>query len=423
MENSSIKEKIFYWGGLTLISSVIIGGSYYIYKSIFSTDEENENENKIMENDNNILGNSFLLNNSKNNQNINNNIDNSINNNINNIINNKIEDNNTDNNINNKIEGNNTDNNISNNINSTIFPKNINNIFESQNNNIINTSSKEGKINDEIKEEDENIIKIQKEINIFKDDKIFLKSLDLNIDESKLYNNSNNLTEEGAVHLIMYINYLSQKLYLIDNPTLDQKRRALLTSNLNNNEMNNKEKNEEYLLLCNQTFDFRQKAYKIASEKIFKSLQYPMDFQQFDDFMKNILPKQLEKITIKLMAELNDTLFKYDMNFMDINTAKEAYIFYLKLYIDNAKKLNEEQENMKNANEDEEKELNEANNILIYQFMILKMQIDDILYEKYHIAEEHLKLLINKYNLFDDSEISQLQKEFEEFNENIDQNK
>ena len=39
-----------------------------------------------------------------------------------------------------------------------------------------------------------------------------------------------------------------------------------------------------------------------------------MDFQQFDEFMKNILPKQLEKITIKLMAELNDTLFKYDMN-------------------------------------------------------------------------------------------------------------
>ena len=410
MENSSIKEKIFYWGGLTLISSVIIGGSYYIYKSIFAIDEENENENKIMENDNNILGNSFTLNNSKNNQNINNNIDNSINNNINNTINNKIEENNTD-------------NNISNNINSTIFPKNINNIFESQNNNIINTSSNKDKINDEIKEEDENIIKNQKEINIFKDDKIFLKSLDLNIDESKLYNNNNNLTEEGAVRLIMYINYLSQKFYLIDNPTLDKKRRALLTSNLNNNEMNNKEKNEEYLLLCNQTFDFRQKAYKIASEKIFKSLQYPIDFKQFDDFMKNILPKQLEKITIKLMAELNDKLFKYDMNFMDINTAKEAYIFYLKLYIDNAKKLNEEQENMKNANEDEEKKLNEANNILIYQFMILKMQIDDILYEKYHIAEEHLKLLINKYNLFDDSEISQLQKEFEEFNENIDQNK
>ena len=391
MESQSIKEKIFYWGGLTLITSVIIGGSYYVYKSIFNSEDENENKNT--ENDNNFLSNSFLLNN-KNEQNINNNIN----------------ENNLDNNIDN--------NNKTNNINSTIFPKSINNLLESDNN-IINTK----KIDNEIKENKENIIKNKNSINIFKDNTIFLKSFGLNIDESKLYNNNNNLTEEGTVRLIMYINYLSQKIYLIDNPNLDQKRRALLKNNLknNNNEIiKSNENQEEYLSLCNQTFDFKQKSYQIASEKILKSLKYPINFQQFNEFMKNILPKQLEKISIKLMTELNDELFKYDMNFMDINTSKEAYIFYLKIYIENAKKLYEEQEKMKINNEDEENEINEANNVLVFQFMILKMQIDDILYEKYHIVEEHLKLLVNKYNLFIDSEISQLQKDFEEFNDNMD---
>lgn len=391
MESQSIKEKIFYWGGLTLITSVIIGGSYYVYKSIFNSEDENENKNT--ENDNNFLSNSFLINN-KNEQNINNNIN----------------ENNLDNNIDN--------NNKTNNINSTIFPKSINNLLESDNN-IINTK----KIDNEIKEDKENIIKNKNSINIFKDNTIFLKSFGLNIDESKLYNNNNNLTEEGTVRLIMYINYLSQKIYLIDNPNLDQKRRALLKNNLknNNNEIiKSNENQEEYLSLCNQTFDFKQKSYQIASEKILKSLKYPINFQQFNEFMKNILPKQLEKISIKLMTELNDELFKYDMNFMDINTSKEAYIFYLKIYIENAKKLYEEQEKMKINNEDEENEINEANNVLVFQFMILKMQIDDILYEKYHIVEEHLKLLVNKYNLFIDSEISQLQKDFEEFNDNMD---
>lgn len=391
MESQSIKEKIFYWGGLTLITSVIIGGSYYVYKSIFNSEDENENKNT--ENDNNFLSNSFLINN-KNEQNINNNTN----------------ENNLDNNIDN--------NNKTNNINSTIFPKSINNLLESDNN-IINTK----KIDNEIKEDKENIIKNKNSINIFKDNTIFLKSFGLNIDESKLYNNNNNLTEEGTVRLIMYINYLSQKIYLIDNPNLDQKRRALLKNNLknNNNEIiKSNDNQEEYLSLCNQTFDFKQKSYQIASEKILKSLKYPINFQQFNEFMKNILPKQLEKISIKLMTELNDELFKYDMNFMDINTSKEAYIFYLKIYIENAKKLYEEQEKMKINNEDEENEINEANNVLVFQFMILKMQIDDILYEKYHIVEEHLKLLVNKYNLFIDSEISQLQKDFEEFNDNMD---
>ena len=391
MESQSIKEKIFYWGGLTLITSVIIGGSYYVYKSIFNSEDENENKNT--ENDNNFLSNSFLINN-KNEQNINNNIN----------------ENNLDNNIDN--------NNKTNNINSTIFPKSINNLLESDNN-IINTK----KIDNEIKEDKENIIKNKNSINIFKDNTIFLKSFGLNIDESKLYNNNNNLTEEGTVRLIMYINYLSQKIYLIDNPNLDQKRRALLKNNLKNNNIEiikSNDNQEEYLSLCNQTFDFKQKSYQIASEKILKSLKYPINFQQFNEFMKNILPKQLEKISIKLMTELNDELFKYDMNFMDINTSKEAYIFYLKIYIENAKKLYEEQEKMKINNEDEENEINEANNVLVFQFMILKMQIDDILYEKYHIVEEHLKLLVNKYNLFIDSEISQLQKDFEEFNDNMD---
>ena len=47
MEGKSIKEKILYWGGITLISTVIIGGSYYIYQSIFGT-EEKEKEEKIL---------------------------------------------------------------------------------------------------------------------------------------------------------------------------------------------------------------------------------------------------------------------------------------------------------------------------------------------------------------------------------------
>ena len=44
MESTSIKEKIFYWGGMTLISTVILGGSYYIYQSIFGSEEKDDKE-------------------------------------------------------------------------------------------------------------------------------------------------------------------------------------------------------------------------------------------------------------------------------------------------------------------------------------------------------------------------------------------
>ena len=118
------------------------------------------------------------------------------------------------------------------------------------------------------------------------------------------------------------------------------------------------------------------------------------------------------------MMELNDELYKYDLNLFDLNKSKEVYIFYLKTYIEAAKNLYEEQEKINNSG-DEGNEILEQNNIFVFKFMTLKMQMDDKLYIKYHIEEDHLKLMVNKYNLLIDNEISQLQKEFDEFNNKI----
>ena len=112
------------------------------------------------------------------------------------------------------------------------------------------------------------------------------------------------------------------------------------------------------------------------------------------------------------MSELNPGLHKYDLNFMDINQTKEAYIYYLKTFIENAKKISEQLEKIKN---DEENIINnEENNIPIFQFMTLKMKMDDLLYNKYNLVDEHLKLLVNKYNLLVDNEINLLQNEYED---------
>ena len=434
MESTSIKEKIFYWGSLTLLTSVILGGSYYIYKSIFGSEE---NENKNIDKDNlkvNLNNNNDENNNNEeiNSENINNN-----------------ENKNSKNNINN--ENNKENISISKNIISSIFPTKLYNLIDNRSRTPI--SKKQNNINNgNDEQENSNIIKnscnAHNSINIFKNDSIFLKSFGLNIDESKLYNNNNRLTEEGTVRLIMYMNFLAQKFYLVDNPTLDEKRRSLLIINNNENDNNinnssqlninnensinnnidnnnNPQKQEEYLSLCNQSIAYKQKAYQIASDKILNTLHNQINFQEFEEFLKNIVPKQLENLSIKIMTELNDELFKYDLDFMDINKAKEAYIFYLKIYIENATKLHEEQEKRKNIdNENEGNEMDEENNnILLFQFMVLKMQMDDTLYLKYHIVEEHLKLLVNKYNLFVDSEISQLQNDFDEFNNKIGSSK
>ena len=373
MEGKSIKEKILYWGGITLISTVIIGGSYYIYQSIFGSGEKEKEENED-NNENNSINNSFQLNDSNQNIQKNNNIDLNSSNNINNIK-------------------------------STIITTNENNNINININNNINSKL----IKDEDILNEENEEKIDNNINIFENNIILLKSFGINIDETKLLKNSNSkITEEGIIRLIMYINYLADKFFVLDNPKLDEQRRALLDKKNNNNELLVE---QDYLTLCNETLMAKQNAYQIAADKILSSLKIKLSMDELEEFVKNIDPKKLEELTIKIMTELNPTLHKYDLNVMDLNKTKEAYIYYLKIFIESEKKMEEQKENI-NDNE-------EGNNIFIFQYMSLKIKMDDLLYIKYNILDEHLKLLVNKYNLFNDNEINQLQNEFDDINKKV----
>ena len=376
MESKSIKDKIFYWGGMTLISTVIIGGSYYIYQSIFGSEEKDDNE----ENEINSL----------------------------NDLNQNIQ------NDNNNIEIN-SSNNI-NNINSIIFPKNENNNIGETETNIISNNLNNNLI---LKEADdpneENDEKISNDINIFNNDLIFLKSFGLNIDESKIFKNgTNKFQEEGAMIIITYINYLAEKFYILDNPTLDEKRRELLIKkNENNNELLIE---QEYLSLCSETLVYKRNVYQIASQKIFNSLKVRITIEELNEFISSLEPKKIEELSIKIILEINSELHKYDLELMDINKTKEAYIYYLKTYIDNTKNLFEQKEKNENNN------IEEKNAMFVFKFMSLKLQTDDQLFIKYKIVDEHLKLLVHKYNLLNDNEISQLQNEFDDINSKLDIN-
>ena len=376
MESKSIKDKIFYWGGMTLISTVIIGGSYYIYQSIFGSEEKDDNE----ENEINSL----------------------------NDLNQNIQ------NDNNNIEIN-SSNNI-NNINSIIFPKNENNnIGETETNIISNNLNNNLILKDADDPNEENDEKISNDINIFNNDLIFLKSFGLNIDESKIFKNgTNKFQEEGAMIIITYINYLAEKFYILDNPTLDEKRRELLIKkNENNNELLLE---QEYLSLCSETLVYKRNVYQIASQKIFNSLKVRITIEELNEFISSLEPKKIEELSIKIILEINSELHKYDLELMDINKTKEAYIYYLKTYIDNTKNVFEQKEKNENNN------IEEKNAMFVFKFMSLKLQTDDQLYIKYKIVDEHLKLLVHKYNLLNDNEISQLQNEFDDINSKLDIN-
>ena len=214
--------------------------------------------------------------------------------------------------------------------------------------------------------------------------------------------------------LIIYINYLAEKFYILDNPTLDSKRREILIKkNENNNELLLE---QEYLSLCNATLDYKKDIYQIAAQKIINCLKVRVSLEELNKIVSSLTPKQLEEISIKIILEINSSLHKYDLDYMDINKTKEAYIYYLKTYIDSTKSLFEQKE------KNEKDNIGEKNVMYIFKFMSLKLQTDDQLYIKYKIVDEHLKLLVHKYNLWNDNDIIILEKETDVINRKLDNN-
>ena len=293
---SDFKDKVLFWGGLTAVSSLIIGGGYYLYKHLTDAGEEAEEKEDGEEG---LLG-----------------------------------------------------------------------------------KNKGG----------ENIFKLS--------NKELIKRFGIEIREEEIFDGLNKLTNEGCIKLITCINYLAERFYQIDNPGLDEQRRNCVDNY------------EEYLSLCNETFMAKQNEYQIASNKVLDSLGNKISFKELQDFLQNINQKDLETLTVSEMLKQNDRLFNYNLTCLKKEEVKLAYIFYLTNFIEEADKL------LNNINSKENKEENEEEQkLLMFNFLTLKMQIDDKLYLKYNVIEEQLKLMLYKNELLLDGDIVKLQEKFEKLNE------
>jgi len=214
------------------------------------------------------------------------------------------------------------------------------------------------------------------------------------IDEKDLFDSDNKLTENGAITLMIKINTLADEYYNKEYSDLDKKRR----DNLNNL--------EEYTTLCNETFTHKQTIYQLATNEILNKLTHKITIEQIQNFLQTINPKKLEELTLINEAEL---LKKEDIDLINIKTCKEAFIYYVNIFIEEVKNL---QDKYKDINYEENVQIQ---NMLMFEYLIVKIKADDLLYLKYNTTEQKIKIILYKNNCLDDPDIKEAQKKLEKF--------
>ena len=217
------------------------------------------------------------------------------------------------------------------------------------------------------------------------------------IDEKELFDLDNKLTENGAINLMIKINLLADEYYNKEYSDLDKKRRE----NINNL--------EEYTTLCNETFTHKQTIYQLATNEILNKLTHKITIEQIQNFLQTINPKKLEELTLNYEVELLKIEENNDNNLININTYKEAFIYYVNIFIEEVKNL---QDKYKDINIEENVQIQ---NMLMFEYLIVKIKADDLLYLKYNTTEQKIKIILYKNNCLDDPDIKEAQNKLEKF--------
>lgn len=217
------------------------------------------------------------------------------------------------------------------------------------------------------------------------------------IDEKELFDLDNKLTENGAINLMIKINLLADEYYNKEYSDLDKKRRE----NINNL--------EEYTTLCNETFTHKQTIYQLATNEILNKLTHKITIEQIQNFLQTINPKKLEELTLNNEVELLKIEENEDNNLINIKTYKEAFIYYVNIFIEEVKNL---QDKYKDINIEENVQIQ---NMLMFEYLIVKIKADDLLYLKYNTTEQKIKIILYKNNCLDDPDIKEAQNKLEKF--------
>ena len=202
------------------------------------------------------------------------------------------------------------------------------------------------------------------------------------------------LNPKLAVIISSYINQLYEKLEESNLSSLNEERRKYL---------NDRKKYEE---LAQDYLNKQNVLYSTSIKTVLDKLNNKINYQQIEQELSKLSNNEIEK----LFFEYDKPLF--NKNIPEKNIAKDAYLFYGNKLKDEMKNFQEEIVKIKDLNE----------NNIHFRLQLIKLLVNDYLFNKYNLTERQLTFCVFEYKLLEDSEVLKVHDEINKLDSMFTQN-
>jgi len=193
------------------------------------------------------------------------------------------------------------------------------------------------------------------------------------------------LKVETALQILTMTNRVAEEAFKRDYPLLDDERRAVVDDP------------DAYEGLCSDTFAAKEKCYQEAMSKVMSKFGSNITMEDLHKVMQGKNPMELEKLTHKY-----DKQSFIGKQIPDKATSKEAFLFLGKKFQTEMREFQVTMSRIQNQNNPEQEQY------MFFKMLMIKMKVDDIVYNKYKYTEQEIKYMLHEYNMFDDPEVRQV---------------
>ena len=204
----------------------------------------------------------------------------------------------------------------------------------------------------------------------------------------RIEENNGEICTDLAIRILAQINKRVEEIIRTSKPDIDNKRREALG------------KESVYNSTCAEYFTIKENSYNKATNEILS--YFNMQISDLKEIMEQITPNEVEK----KMFHYNKPTF-YDSHIPDKSKVKEAFIFFGNLFVDEMLAFNSQISKLKEISHD----------LTLFKMLVVKMKVDDILYEKFKLTENQIRYLIFEYSLLEDKEVKVINERISKYEE------
>lgn len=199
------------------------------------------------------------------------------------------------------------------------------------------------------------------------------------------------ITRDTAMQILCMTNHHADEEIKKLKPNIDKRRREALNDE------------DEYRKICGEYLEAKEVAYMSSSQRIMS--EFGTNMEELQKLLMGVDPSEMEKKFFEFDVP------KFDKEKPSKERCKEAFLFFGNKFLEEMQGLSNQARSMQFSMSQE------AQQAMMFNLLICKMKVEDMLFIKYQITENQVRYLLNEYGMLKDYEIQQMHAKIASFEE------